>query len=77
MTRRSLSVRWWAWQSPADCQPLDSIATGGGNHDSVFDGDVDIGIGLVYAGPAMARETPTGINYFASLIILAWAGSAQ
>lgn len=37
------------WQGTGDCQPVDSFATSGGNHDSAFGGDMDIGIGLVYA----------------------------
>jgi hypothetical protein len=39
----------WMWQGTGDCQPLDQLATNGGNRDSAFDGDVDIAIGLVYA----------------------------
>jgi hypothetical protein len=39
----------WMWQGTQDCQPLDAWATGAGNHDSAFDGDVDIAIGLVFA----------------------------
>ena len=46
---RYCGLMGWLWQSPADCQPLDTFATGAGNSDSAFDGDVDIGIGLVFA----------------------------
>ncbi|HMA96611.1 MAG TPA: glycosyl hydrolase family 8, partial [Polyangiaceae bacterium] len=45
----------WAWDSPADCRPLDvpcdpDTEQCSGNGDSAFDGDVDVAIGLVYAG---------------------------
>jgi hypothetical protein len=39
----------WMWKSPADCQAPDTFAPTGGNHESAFDADADIGIGLVYA----------------------------
>jgi hypothetical protein len=45
---RYCGLMGWMWQSTSDCQPLDSFATGAGNHDSAFDGDVDIAIGLVF-----------------------------
>jgi Glycosyl hydrolases family 8 len=47
--QRYCGLMGWMFQTTADCQPLDSWATGAGNHDSAFDGDVDIGIGLVFA----------------------------
>lgn len=44
----------WAWKGPDSCRPLDTACDPDteecpGNEDSAFDGDVDIGIGLVYA----------------------------
>ncbi len=44
----------WNWDGALPCRPLDSPCdpakeTCDGNEDSAFDGDVDIGIGLVYA----------------------------
>ncbi len=46
---RYCGLMGWMWQSTGDCQQLDSFAASGGNHDSAFDGDVDIAIGLVFA----------------------------
>jgi hypothetical protein len=45
----------WMWDGPSKCRPLDKPCDPdkdgcGGNGDSAFDGDVDIAIGLVYAG---------------------------
>jgi hypothetical protein len=45
----------WMWEGPANCRPLDKACdidseACSGNGDSAFDGDVDIAIGLVYAG---------------------------
>ena len=51
---RYCGLMGWLWQSSADCQALDSFATSAGNSSSAFDGDVDIGIGLVFA----ARQWP-------------------
>ena len=44
----------WMWTEPSECRPLDKpcdVETENctGNNDSAFDGDVDIGIGLIYA----------------------------
>ncbi len=44
----------WAWKGKGDCRPLDKPCDPDkegcdGDKDSAFDGDVDIGIGLVYA----------------------------
>jgi endo-1,4-beta-D-glucanase Y len=44
----------WMWDGSTPCRPLDSpcdpaIETCSGSQNSAFDGDVDIGIGLVYA----------------------------
>jgi hypothetical protein len=51
---RHCGLMGWMWTSSSDCQPLDARCDAGsmscvGNADSAFDGDVDIGIGLVYA----------------------------
>jgi hypothetical protein len=53
----------WMWQGTADCQPIDSFATTGGNHDSAFDGDVDIGIGLVYAALQWPEYTAAATDW--------------
>jgi Glycosyl hydrolases family 8 len=53
----------WMWQSTADCQPLDSFSTGAGIHDSAFDGDVDIGIGLVYGALQWPEYTNAAIDW--------------
>jgi hypothetical protein len=57
----------WMWQSAADCQPLDSFATSGGNHDSAFGGDVDIGIGLVYAAQQWPEYTDAATDWLARM----------
>jgi len=51
---RYCGLMGWMWTSSSDCQALDTRCDAGsmscsGNADSAFDGDVDIGIGLVYA----------------------------
>ena len=56
----------WMWDGSTPCQPLDSpcdpaVASCSGNQDSAFDGDVDIGIGLVYA----ALQWPSDYKQFA------------
>jgi hypothetical protein len=52
----------WMWQGTGDCQPQDSFATGAGNHDSAFDGDVDIAIGLVYAAMQWPADYTAAAN---------------
>jgi hypothetical protein len=56
----------WMWDGSIPCRPLDSpcdpaIESCSGNEDSAFDGDVDIGIGLVYA----ALQWPSDYKQFA------------
>jgi len=53
----------WMWQGTGDCQPLDSFATGAGNHDSAFDGDVDIAIGMVYAALQWPEYTDAATDW--------------
>jgi hypothetical protein len=61
--KRYCGLMGWMWQSTADCQPLDSFSTGAGNHDSAFDGDVDIGIGLVYGALQWPEYTNAAIDW--------------
>jgi hypothetical protein len=53
----------WMWQTSADCQAVDTFATTSGNHDSAFDGDVDIGIGLVYAALQWPEYTSAATDW--------------
>jgi hypothetical protein len=53
----------WMFQGTGDCQPLDSFATGAGNHDSAFDGDVDIAIGMVYAALQWPEYTAAATDW--------------
>ena len=53
----------WMWQAASDCQALDAFATDSGNHDSAFDGDVDIGIGLVYAALQWPEYTDAATDW--------------
>ena len=59
----------WMWSSPANCRPLDSPCDPfkesdcGGNGDSAFDGDVDIGIGLVFAARQWPEYVPAAIDW--------------
>ncbi len=53
----------WMWQGTGDCQPLDQLATTGGNHDSAFDGDVDIAIGLVFAALQWPEYTDAATDW--------------
>jgi len=58
----------WMWDSATACRALDAPCdpdTGscGGNTDSAFDGDVDIGIGLVYAARQWPEYTDAALNW--------------
>ena len=63
--KQSTAASWGGCSKPRRLTPLlplvkpqDSFASSGGNHDSAFDGDVDIGIGLVFG----ALQWPEYIN---------------
>jgi len=60
---RYCGLMGWMFQGPQDCQPRDSFATGAGNHDSAFDGDVDIAIGLVYAALQWPEYTDAATDW--------------
>ncbi len=58
----------WMWDGSIACRPIDTPCdpdTGscGGNQDSAFDGDVDIGIGLVYAAMQWPEYTEAAVNW--------------
>jgi len=58
----------WMWDGDLACRPIDTPCdpdTGscGGNQDSAFDGDVDIGIGLVYAAMQWPEYTDAAVNW--------------
>jgi hypothetical protein len=58
----------WMWESSARCRPLDSPCDPdsencGGQGDSAFDGDVDIGIGLVFAALQWPEYRPAAISW--------------
>ena len=57
----------WMWDDAATCRDLDVPCdpdTGcGGNGDSAFDGDVDIGIGLVFAARQWPEYTAAAVDW--------------
>ncbi|HET7538284.1 MAG TPA: glycosyl hydrolase family 8 [Polyangiaceae bacterium] len=58
----------WMWDSRASCRPIDTTCdpdsgSCGGNSDSAFDGDVDIGIGLVYAARQWPEYTAAAVDW--------------
>jgi hypothetical protein len=62
----------WMWDGNIACRPLDTPCdpdTGGcgGNQDSAFDGDVDIGIGLVYAALQWPEYQQNAIDWLVKM----------
>jgi hypothetical protein len=53
----------WMWRGTSDCQALDAFATDAGSRDSAFDGDVDTGIGLVYAALQWPEYTDAATDW--------------
>jgi hypothetical protein len=60
---RYCGLMGWMFQGTQDCQPLDSFATGAGNHDSAFDGDVDVAIGMVFAALQWPEYTDAAVDW--------------
>jgi hypothetical protein len=60
---RYCGLMGWMFQGTGDCQSLDQFATGAGNHDSAFDGDVDIAIGMVYAALQWPEYTDAATDW--------------
>jgi len=62
----------WMWDGNIACRPLDTPCdpdTGacGGNQDSAFDGDVDIGIGLVFAALQWPEYQQNAIDWLVKM----------
>ena len=62
----------WMWDGSIACRPLDTPCdpdTGGcgGNQDSAFDGDVDIGIGLVFAALQWPEYQQNAIDWLVKM----------
>lgn len=62
----------WNWKGDIACRPLDTPCdpdTGscGGDQDSAFDGDVDIGIGLVYAAMQWPEYRNAAIDWLTKM----------
>jgi hypothetical protein len=58
----------WMWDGSIACRPIDEpcdpdSGNCGGNQDSAFDGDVDIGIGLVFAALQWPEYTDAAIGW--------------
>jgi hypothetical protein len=58
----------WMWDGTDNCRPIDvpcdpDTEGCGGNRDSAFDGDIDIGIGLVYAARQWPEYTNAAVNW--------------
>jgi endo-1,4-beta-D-glucanase Y len=58
----------WMWDGTIPCRAADSpcdpaVETCSGNEDSAFDGDVDIGIGLVFAAMQWPEFVPDATNW--------------
>jgi hypothetical protein len=58
----------WMWDGSIACRPIDQpcdpdSGSCGGNQDSAFDGDVDIGIGLVFAALQWPEYTDAAIGW--------------
>ncbi len=62
----------WMWDGNIACRPLDTpcdpdSGACGGNQDSAFDGDVDIGIGLVYAALQWPEYQQNAIDWLVKM----------
>jgi len=62
----------WMWDGSIACRPLDTpcdpdSGACGGNQDSAFDGDVDIGIGLVYAALQWPEYQQNAIDWLVKM----------
>ena len=58
----------WMWDGASTCRPIDSTCDPdsgacGGNQDSAFDGDVDIGIALVFAARQWPEYTEAAVSW--------------
>jgi hypothetical protein len=62
----------WMWDGSIACRQLDSacnidVETCSGNEDSAFDGDVDIGIGLVFAALQWPEYAPAAVGWLTKM----------
>jgi hypothetical protein len=62
----------WMWDGSIACRPIDTpcdpdSGSCGGNQDSAFDGDVDIGIGLVYAAMQWPEYVEAAVNWIVKM----------
>jgi hypothetical protein len=62
----------WMWDGSIACRPLDQPCDPdsggcGGNQDSAFDGDVDIGIGLVFAALQWPEYTAAAVDWIVKM----------